>query len=191
VADPIRFKDFRHLVHAAVLIAAVMVAFLVVRALIVPQSFGQYGHYRGESIQERQNLPVILEYPETCRECHEEELKRDPKEPAVWPGLDTWQTGKHGSLTCANCHGNLKEHVERQRMDPAPTEFVVTKDIRPQLCLLCHHAMVARPAVLPIFDPKEEDHVNFLAVLEEELDEIVGCDICHPSYRPHDPKLTE
>ena len=191
MAERIRFKDIRHIVHAVVLIAVVMVGFLVARAFTVPKSFGQYGHYRGESIQERQNLPAILENSETCRECHEDELKRKPNEPAVWPGLDAWQKGKHGALTCENCHGNLKEHVERRRIDATLKDFVVTKDNRPELCLLCHHAMVARPKVLPIFDPKLEEHAAYLEVLKEEQEEILGCNACHPSYRPHDPKLTE
>lgn len=191
MAERITFKDVRHIVRVAVIIAVVMVGFLVARGLTVPKSFGQYGHYRGESIQERQSLPAILENPETCRECHEDELKHEAGEDAIWPGLDAWKKGKHGALTCANCHDNLKEHIERQQMDPAPTEFVVTKDMRPQLCLLCHHEMAARPAVLPIFSLTEQDHVNYMEVLKEELDEIVGCNICHPTYRPHDPKLTE
>lgn len=191
MADRIRFKDIRHIVHVAVIIVVVMVGFLVARALTVPTSFGQYGHYRGESIQERQGLPVILENPETCRECHEDELKRDPDTVAIWPGLDVWQKGKHGALTCANCHGNLKEHVARRRIDSTLKEFVVTKDNRPQLCLLCHHAMVARPKVLPMFDPALEEHASYLELLKEEQVEILGCNVCHPSYRPHDPKLTE
>lgn len=196
----IRFKDIRHIIHAAILIAVGIVGFLVARALTVPKSFGQYGHYRGDSIQENQDLSVILETPETCRECHDDELKRKPDEPAVWPGLDAWQKGKHGSLTCANCHGNLKEHVERRRKDPTSETFVVTKDNRPQLCLLCHHAMVARPKVLPIFDPKREEHASYMEVLKEEQEkqkeegeeeQDIGCTMCHPSYRPHDPKLSE
>jgi hypothetical protein len=183
VAEPIKFKDIRHIIHVAILVVLVLVGFLTVRALTVPESFGQYGHYRGTSLEERQNLDVILLTPQTCTECHEDE-RGD-----WWPGFEAWQNGGHSSLTCANCHGNLNEHVERRRKDPTAEKFVVTKDDSWQLCLVCHHAMAARPAVLPIFDPAREDHANYLKLTKKEMEEVSGCSMCHPTYRPHNPEL--
>jgi len=183
VPERITFKDIRHIVHVAILVIVVLIAFLIARALTVPRSFGDYGHYRGASIKERQEFPVTLQTPQTCKECHEEE-RGD-----WWPAFEAWQNGKHSSLTCANCHSNLKEHVRRRKKDPTLEKFVVTKDNAPHLCLLCHHAMAARPKVLPLFDPTQEDHANYLELLKEEMEEVIGCNICHPTYRPHNPEL--
>jgi hypothetical protein len=204
VPERIKFKDIRHIVHVAIIVVAVIVIFLIARALTVPESFGQYGHYRGDSIKERQDFPVTLQTPQTCKECHEEELGD------WWPGFEAWHNGKHSSLTCENCHSNLKEHVELWKRHPdlvgmrkdQPEEFStrkrelglkdpIAKDNSPQLCLLCHHAMAARPAVLPIFDPTQEDHANYLELLKEEMEEVIGCNVCHPTYRPHNPELAE
>lgn len=182
-----KLKDIRHIIHVAVIIVVVIVAFVIIRAISVPGSFGQYGHYRGESLKERMDLPVILEGALTCLECHEDERG------GMWPGYEVWKAGKHGSVSCANCHGNLKEHVARRRKDPTLEEFVVTKDKSPQKCISCHTALAAKPAFLPLFK-EDEHHQPFLELLKqaspEELAEI-GCMMCHPTYVPHNPKLAE
>ena len=44
------FKDVGHLFRFAGLFVLAFIIFLVVRAYVVPRSFGQYGHYRGAAI---------------------------------------------------------------------------------------------------------------------------------------------
>ena len=179
MSEPIKLKDVRHILHVAVILVVLIGGFIAVRSAVVPKSFGEFGHYRGASLQERMALPVVFQGAETCKECHEDE-RGD-----LWPGYVEWQKGKHSALECENCHTNAAKHVERRRADPTAEEFVVTKDPSPKLCLTCHDGVIGRPKVLPLHDPKE--HAEYLEMLEK--DESTRCIECHEDYRPHNPEL--
>ena len=64
------FKDAGHLFRFAGLFVLAFIVFLVVRAYVVPKSFGQYGHYRGAAIGEIAAKPVKFTGHETCETCH-------------------------------------------------------------------------------------------------------------------------
>ncbi len=181
VSERMKFKDVRHIVHAAIILVVVVVGFLIARWATVPKSFGQYGHYRGASIAEDQSFPVILQSAGACKECHE-------KERGMWPGFDVWQKGKHSAVTCENCHSNVRQHVERMKARPESKEFLVTKDPKPQRCLMCHFALAARPKVAPLCVP-DDNHAEYLKLIKEQTEEILGCTTCHEDYLPHNPKL--
>ena len=42
----------KHIIRAVLLLIAIGVAFFVVQHFLVPSSFGDYGHYRSDSIAE-------------------------------------------------------------------------------------------------------------------------------------------
>ena len=60
------FKDIEHLLRLAAVIVTGLVAFVILRAAVVPRSFGQYGHYRGAAIGEIASRPVALAGHEAC-----------------------------------------------------------------------------------------------------------------------------
>jgi len=186
VSQRIKFKDVRHIVHVAIVALVVIATFVIARSLSVPESFGQYGHYRGKAIEERMNPDrrnplIIFQGAQTCLECHEEET-------GMWPGFEAWQKGKHSSVTCENCHSNVEEHVQRRRADPTLEKFVIGKDGSPQRCLMCHYGLAARPKVVPLCEP-DENHAEYLEALKQETEEVLGCTVCHEDFRPHNPKL--
>jgi hypothetical protein len=185
VSQKAQFKDVRHIVRVVVIIVVVAVGFLVARFATVPKSFGQYGHYRGESLDEDMSLPVILQSPQTCRECHEEET-------GEWPGYEVWQKGKHSSLICENCHSNCQEHVEARGKEPDLKKDVITKDPTPQRCLMCHYGLAAKPKVLPLCLP-DKHHAGYLKLLEQPATKTLSCTVggCHTDFRPHNPKLVK
>ena len=45
-------KHTKHYWRAAFLIIGGMIAFLSVRALLIPDSFGKFGNYRGDNVEE-------------------------------------------------------------------------------------------------------------------------------------------
>ena len=45
-------KEAAHLTRLAAVLVAALLVFAFVRAEVVPDSFGQYGHYRGDSLAE-------------------------------------------------------------------------------------------------------------------------------------------
>ena len=60
------FKDIEHLLRLAAVMLIAVVAFVVLRAAVVPKSFGQYGHYRGDAIAEVAARPVGHAGHEVC-----------------------------------------------------------------------------------------------------------------------------
>src|SRR5437762_150386 len=52
-----RFKDAEHHVRVAAVFLVGVALFLCLRAWFVPKSFGQYGHYRADSVTEIAALP--------------------------------------------------------------------------------------------------------------------------------------
>ena len=73
-----RFKDAEHLVRVAGVFLVGITLFLCFRASFVPKSFGEYGHYRGDSITEIAALPIKHAGHEACETCHTDvfELRR-------------------------------------------------------------------------------------------------------------------
>ncbi|NQT83476.1 hypothetical protein HQ563_10650 [bacterium] len=171
MTERIEFKDIRHIIHVAVILLVVIAGFIIARSASVPKSFGQYGHYRGRSIEERMNLPVVFQSIQTCLDCHEEESGE------VWVGSEYWQEGVHSVNACENCHSKCKEHVERMKANPDLKEFVITKDTSDKLCLTCHGILAARPKV-----PEPYDHKKHLE--EHNMKDGQRCIECHVPHYP-------
>jgi hypothetical protein len=168
VSQPIHLKDIKHVIYVAVIVVVVVVAFLLIRAATVPESFGQYGHYRGVSIEERMNLPVVFQTVESCMECHEEENGK-------WVGYELYDEGKHSVNHCMNCHakGGPGEKT------PCEAGYVIREASHRVKCLWCHNPMVARPSDVAIYDEKK--HLE-----EEDMEKDAKCTECHI---PHYPEL--
>ena len=128
--NPDLFKDIEHLIRLAVVIAVALVAFVLLRAAVVPHSFGQYGHYRGAAISEIASRPVALAGHATCEGCHTDIV-------------DQKKLGKHVVVACEACHGALAKHAD----DPASVQ--PKKLDTAVVCSRCHEANSAKPKDFP------------------------------------------
>lgn len=124
------FEDSGHLFRLAAVVAAGVLLFLVIRGFMVPKSFGQYGHYRGNAIAEIAGRRVRFAGHETCETCHAEVLEKK-------------KSGKHVHVNCEACHGPLAEHAD----DPASVQ--PPKLDTAVLCVRCHEANAAKPKGFP------------------------------------------
>ena len=130
------FRDSEHLVRLAVVLAVCVVAFLLIRNAVVPPSFGQYGHYRGASLEEIRQRPITYAGRAACEMCHE-------------PALKILNEGRHKRISCEACHGPQAKHAG----DPSAA--------KPQLpdttilCGRCHEADKAKPKGFPQVVTKE------------------------------------
>jgi hypothetical protein len=72
--------------------------FLLVRNMLVPATFGQYGHYRGASLAENADHENHFAGQTACLECHQdiEDIKL---------------TDVHSTIRCEACHGPGQKHV--------------------------------------------------------------------------------
>jgi hypothetical protein len=136
------FKDAGHLFRFAGLFVLAFLIFLVIRGYVVPRSFGQYGHYRGNAIGEMAAKSIKFAGHEACESCHSDIA-------------DTKKAGKHAHVNCEACHGPLAKHADD------PTALTPVKPDTAVLCARCHTATAAKPKGFPQVDPAE--HSNGVA----------------------------
>jgi predicted CXXCH cytochrome family protein len=112
-----------------VLLAGVL-AFLLIRWLLVTPEFGKYGHYRPQAIEDNRSRPLVHAGRQACLDCHSdvEESRRG---------------GRHAAIGCEACHGPLAKHAN----DPA--QLTPPKPDSTQLCARCHEADAAKPKRFP------------------------------------------
>jgi hypothetical protein len=110
--------------------ALALVAFVALRAALVPRSFGEYGHYRGDAIAEIASRPVAYAGSQACEACHSDVVEQK-------------KLGKHVVVACETCHGALARHVDDPgSVQPAKLDTAV-------VCSRCHEANSAKPPAFP------------------------------------------
>jgi hypothetical protein len=122
-----RFKDREHLVRMAGIFAIGVVLFVVLQRMLVPATFGQYGHYRGSAIADSAAHPLVFGGRASCGTCHAAAVAMQ-------------KDGRHARLGCEACHGALGNHAR----DPK-SQKPATLDTK-KLCPVCHAINAARPA---------------------------------------------
>ena len=135
-------KDAGHLFRLAAVFVVGLVLFLVLRGVLVPKSFGQYGHYRGNALSELAAKPVNFAGHQACEICHSDVLEKK-------------KDGKHAHVNCEACHGPLAKHAD----DPA--SVTPEKLDAAVLCVKCHEANAAKPKAFA--QVASADHSNGLA----------------------------
>ncbi|MGA7159217.1 MAG: multiheme c-type cytochrome [Acidobacteriaceae bacterium] len=124
------FKDYEHLFRFALLWGFLIVVFFVARHFVVPKSFGEYGHYRGNAIADIAARPVHFAGQQRCETCHTDvaTLKH---------------SGIHAGVHCEACHGPLAKHADDPgNVQPAKLDTAT-------LCVKCHAASAAKPKDFP------------------------------------------
>jgi hypothetical protein len=131
-----RFEDAQHVLRLAGLFLGGLLLFFGLRAWLVPDDFGVYGHYRARAIADNRSREPVFAGQAACLDCHEAEAAER-------------QAGRHAGVRCEACHGPLAAHAEG-RTDERPARPDV-----PALCLTCHLAGTGRPASFPQIVPAE------------------------------------
>jgi len=157
-----------HVHRVFIILAGALVVGFAVQRLLQPRSFGQYGHYRGDSLVQLMARAPVHQGRAVCAECHEEIHAAHRKD-------------VHFRVECEDCHGPGLNHVRYRRgEDPTITPAAATmpREYTLEGCLFCHRKLAARPKSFAQIDPKE--HYAFLHV----NDERTRCIECHS---PHEP----
>jgi len=98
--------------------------YLVARYFLTPQSFGQYGFYRGAALTELRSRPVVFAGKKECESCHSDQAQKLAKY-------------AHKTLSCEGCHGAGQAHAEDFDLKLAALDY--------SHCLRCHEANPSRP----------------------------------------------
>jgi len=122
-----RWKMPPQIVRLVLLTLAILVSYVLARALLTPASFGQYGFYRAEALAEHASPPPVFAGRKACLECHEDIQEKLAR-------------AEHRTLGCETCHGVGREHA-----DNPDVKLVKIGD---NGCLRCHENNGARPAWL-------------------------------------------
>ncbi len=92
----------KHLVRAGGLLVAILVVFFVLLRIVpVPESLNAYGFYKErDNSAEWASRPMVYADPNLCGKCHQN-------------NHNSWSQSKHASVSCENCHGPGQSHVDK------------------------------------------------------------------------------
>ena len=149
--------QIRRLLIIVVIFGAI---FLVVRKILVPESFGKYGHYRAAAIDSVAGQKIKYAGHNSCNDCHDEigELKSN---------------SHHRYVNCEACHGPAADHVASFDEDEIILPFAPRKR---GYCVLCHTYDPSKPTGFPQIDPIAHNPVK-------------PCITCHNPHAPEPPEV--
>ena len=126
------WRSYEHLLRLAGLFAAGVLAFLTLRALLVPADYGVLGPYRAGALAQAQARPIVFAGQAACADCHTDvaELRK---------------TNAHAQVSCESCHGALGRHAQD------PSNAAVKPDPR-RTCAICHTPNPAKPPAMKTVD---------------------------------------
>lgn len=153
-----------HVIKIILVLIVVGIVGVAVRAMVLPKSFGEFGHYRGDAIQDEINRPIRNGTNASCLACH----------PYI---RQMHLAGVHHTVSCEFCHGPVADHVKDGKVTKKLPKKQ-GKEIK-RLCLRCHNQIIrARPkeSIKMISMPRhlEEKHVR--------IDH--NCNQCHNVHAP-------
>jgi len=141
--------------RVALILLAVIAAFIIVRELTVPKSWGEYGYYRGDNVAEwasrDQNFASGNEACGTAK-CHAQEVEYTAK-------------AEHGQMNCQSCHGPLLDHVKKPN---AALQKIVGNA---ELCGACHRQLAGR-----------DDKIRTVQIGQHSGG--LDCTRCHDPHQP-------
>ena len=137
---------------------------LLGKMLLTPKSFGTYGHYRADTIEEEAQVEIRYWTNASCFSCHQHEA-------------DIHLKGRHKTISCEFCHGPYADHIkDGKKVGTLPVKR--GEEIR-VLCLRCHNkAIQARP-----------EEVIKTVVMPEHLEsqKVKVTHICNQCHNQHAP----
>ena len=116
------------------LFALLVLTLIAARYYLVPQTFGELGHYRASAIDDELTPEIKYASRAVCESCH-------------WDVLEVHSEARHQSVACEACHGPGAAHVD------APDEVKPFIPTERAFCPRCHQYDPSRPTGFPQIDP--------------------------------------
>jgi cytochrome c553/nitrate/TMAO reductase-like tetraheme cytochrome c subunit len=187
----------KHIARLLILIAVIAIGAYASRTFLIPESFYQYGHYRGAAVAEIASKVPKLQGSASCQPCHK-------------AAYAEWTAGIHRKSTmhdvvqgvvnkygpnCEVCHtGPAGNHPSKEAMPlsiedritsvthlertvhpanvPGRNLLLSPEDMR-GICLNCHEKLEARPT--------EQRQI--------EVSTHSGAELCVKCHNPHSPRI--
>jgi cytochrome c553 len=186
----------KHIVRLLVLIAVFAIVVVAAKQFLIPGSFYQYGHYRGNAVAEIASKVPKLQGSASCQSCHKEvyaEWTSGIHRKATRDGVVQGVVIKNGP-NCEVCHtgpaGNhpskiampisiedrvttiTHKHIDHPADVPGRNLMLPAKDMQ-SVCLNCHEKLEARPKMQ----------------LQIVADGHGGKELCTACHNPHSPRV--
>ena len=150
----------RHVFRVLLVLLLVLVVVVVGRSFLIPKSFGMYGNYRYDNVQEQMDVRAPVHGgARSCADCHDDRFQAVGK-------------GSHAKVSCEVCHGPLGRHVKD---GDVVAKMAIERS--PKLCGYCHRKIDGRPPKFP------------QVVFEKHVEGGLGPKGCLECHDPHSPKL--
>lgn len=120
----------QQIISLVIVFAILLAGLITARILLVPDSFGKYGHYRADAVDEIETQKINYAGYKACLDCHDDIFEQKEK-------------SNHRNVSCEVCHGPAAGHIE------APDEFTPTAPRGRGYCPLCHGYNPSRPTGFP------------------------------------------
>ncbi len=137
---------------------------LAVKAQLIPESFGLYGSYRADAIEEEAQKVVRHGTNRSCFECHPYEAKIHLE-------------GDHKTISCEFCHSTYSDHITNGKKSAAlpvkKGEEITT------LCLRCHNTEIKARSTIVIKTVGMPDHLK-----QQNVKLTHTCNQCHHVHAP-------
>ncbi|QTA81792.1 Cytochrome c3 domain-containing protein [Desulfonema limicola] len=156
--------NYSHLIRIILGIIVFAVFGFIGKKLLTPESFGVYGHFRADAIEEEAAREIRHWTNASCLSCHAYEAKIHLK-------------GRHKTISCEFCHGPYADHVkDGKKTGTLPVKKGEDMKI---LCMRCHNkAIQARPGEV-IKTVVMPDHLT-----SQKVKETHNCSQCHHVHAP-------
>jgi hypothetical protein len=118
------FRMPPQIIRLVLLTIGIVCVYFTARYFLVPPSFGQYGHYRGNALQEIAAREPYWAGRKTCDSCHGAIVQK-------------LASAEHKGLSCETCHGPSKAHVENPEVKLPKLSY--------SQCVRCHETSPSRP----------------------------------------------
>jgi len=112
------------LIRLVLLTIGIVCVYFTARYFLTPDSFGQYGHYRGKALAEIAAREPYWAGRRACDKCHDKVVQKLAQ-------------AEHQGLSCETCHGPSQAHVESPEVKLPKMSY--------DKCVRCHAASPSRP----------------------------------------------
>lgn len=146
-------------VHLGIVVGVVLAAILIVRFLLIPDSYLSADVHRASTIAHELSHDVTFAGVAVCIDCHEEVEDKRGK-------------GYHKGVACETCHGPSAKHAD----DPENIKPPAPRDRK--FCPTCHAYDASRPTGFPQINP----------VTHNPVKPCISCHDAHDPVPPEPPK---
>lgn len=149
----------------AVVIGVLLAVVLLLRFVVIPQSYFSDRLHRASTVQREIARPVSFAGQDACAECHSDVY-------------ETKSRGFHKGLACETCHGPSARHAE----DPEAVKPYAPRDRK--FCPVCHAYDAARPTGFPQITPESHNPLRACYTCHNPHDPVPPetpreCSACH------------